>query len=307
PEGIETFMDRTAFEAGAVFLINRVKWHTTFEGPIESGITKMAAIGLGKLAGAGNYHTHAVRLGLSGVILAVGRQVLASGKVIGGLAVLEDAHHATAQVTALRAEEFLREEPKLLEQARSWTARILFDDVDVLIVDEIGKHISGVGMDSKIINRHPWGGVNPWPWAARIARIYVRDLSRLSYGNAVGMGMADVISERLYQKIDWAATRINAVTASNLFAIRTPLRVATDREALDILAATAGRIERSEVTVVRIRNTLELERILASENLLDTVRGRTDIERVGEPVEWDFDAAGNLAGGFERALEICYT
>jgi hypothetical protein len=299
-EGIETFMDRTAYEAGAVFLINRVKWHTTFEAPIESGLTKMAGIGLGKLAGAGNYHRHAVKMGLGNMVRAVGRHVLASGKVIGGLAVLEDAHHGTAQVTALRAEQLETEEPKLLDLSRSWTARILFDDVDALIVDEMGKQISGVGMDSKIVNRHPYGGVNPWPWAARITRIYVRSLSPQSYGNAVGIGMADLISERLYESIDWTATRVNALTASNLSAIRTPLRVATDREALDILAATVGRRDASEVTVVWIRNTLELGRILASENLVDSARGRADIERAGEPVDWEFDGAGNLAGGYER-------
>jgi hypothetical protein len=114
------------------------------------------------------------------------------------------------------------------------------------------------------------------------------------------MGMADLISERLYQNIDWTATRVNAVTASNLSAIRTPLRVKTDREALELLAAIVGRRDPSEVTIVWIRNTLELGRILASENLVESVRGRADIERAGEPVEWEFDATGDLAGGYER-------
>ena len=307
-EGIEVFMDRKAYEADAVFLVNRVKWHTSFEAPVESGVMKMAAVGLGKLEGAKSYHRHGVRLGLGNVIRSVGRHVIASGKVLGGLAVIEDAYHSTGQVTALTAAELDTHEPKLLELARSWTARILFDEVDVLIVDEIGKQISGVGMDSKIVNRHPYGGYNPWPWAARVTRIYLRDISSESYGNAIGIGMADVISERLYRSIDWHATRVNALTATNFACIRTPIRAATDREALELLAPAVGRENPSEVTVVWIKNTLEMGRILASENLLAAARGRNDIEQAGAPVEWEFDGEGNLAGGYERfAAEICYT
>jgi hypothetical protein len=155
-------------------------------------------------------------------------------------------------------------------------------------------------MDSKIINRHPYGGVNPWPWAARVTRIYVRDISSESYGNAIGIGMADLISERLYRSIDWKATRINALTSTNFASIRTPIRAATDREALELLAAAVGRDNPRDVTLVWIRNTLEMARILASENLLEGARGRSDIERAGEPVAWEFDAEGNLAGGYER-------
>jgi hypothetical protein len=300
PEGIETYFDRNAFESDGVFLVNRVKWHTTFDAPIESGLLKMAAIGLGKLQGATNYHRHAVRLGLGEAIRSAGRHVLASGKIIGGLAVLEDAHHDTAKVEAVTAARLEQEEEHLLALTRSWMARILFDEVDILIVEEIGKHISGVGMDSKVVNRHPWGGVNPWPWAPRILRIYVRDLSPLSYGNAVGIGMADMISERVHEKIDWKVTKVNALAASNLFAVRTPLRAQTDREALEVLSKAVGRSDASEVTCVWVRNTLELSHLVATENLLPAVRGRNDIEAIGAPCDWEFDGDGNLAGGFDR-------
>ncbi|MDQ2901185.1 MAG: hypothetical protein M3Y07_15515 [Acidobacteriota bacterium] len=296
PDGIETYFDRNALGSDGVFVVNRVKWHTTFDAPIESGLLKMASIGLGKLQGATNYHRHGVRLGLGAVIRSVGRHVLASGKVIGGLAILEDAHHATAKVAALSAAGMEEEEEKLLALNRSWMARLLFDDIDILIVDETGKHISGVGMDSKVVNRHPYGAVNPWPWAPRIRRIYVRDLSSLSYGNAVGVGLADVISDRFYEKIDWNATKVNAMASSNLLTIKTPIRTATDKEAIEVLAAVVGRADSSEVTFAWIRNTLELSNIVISENLLASANPAGDVEVTGPAVEWPFDAAGNLTG-----------
>jgi hypothetical protein len=303
PDGLPVFMDRMAFESDAVFLVNRVKWHTTFDAPIQSGLVKMAAIGLGKLQGATHYHRYAVRLGLGPVIRSVGRHVLQSGKILGGLAILEDAHHATAKVVALPAAEIEAGEEKLLAEALSWMPRILFDSVDILIVDEVGKHISGVGMDSKVVNRHPYGGVNPWSWAPRILRIYVRDLAPLSYGNAVGIGMADMISERLFSKIDWHATRVNALAASNTAACRVPLRAQSDREALDTLATLVGRDSLADVTCVWIHNTLELSRFLATENLLqaDLPAG---VARAGDARPWPFDQTGNLDPSFFESPQL---
>lgn len=287
-EGIETYVDRTAFESDGIFLVNRIKWHTTFDAPIESGVMKMAAIGLGKLRGATNYHRHAVRLGFGTVITSAGRHIIASGKLMGGLGVMEDAHHETAKVVAMRAEDIEAEEQKLLEEVRSWMARILFDEVDVLIVNEIGKHISGVGMDSKVVNRHPYGGANVWTWAPAIRRIYARSLSPLSYGNAVGIGLADVISESLYDAIDWNATRVNAMAASNLTAIKTPLRAATDREAFEILTSVVGRKNPADVTMVWIKNTLELAHIRVTENLL--AKAPACVERAGDPIPFPFES-----------------
>ena len=301
PEGFDVFMDRQAFESDGAFLVNRVKWHTTFEAPIESGLVKMAAIGLGKLHGAASSHKYAVRAGFGPVIRAVGRYALGSGKILGGLAVLEDADHATGKVAALHAAEIETEEERLLEQVRTWMARILFPEVDVLIVDEIGKHISGVGMDSKVINRHPYGGPNLWPWAPKVTRVYVRTLSPQSHGNSVGIGMADMISERLFADIDWKVTKVNAFTASNLAAIRTPVRAASDQEAFEILGRVIGRGRPEEMTAVWIRNTLELTQILATETLL-TDDAPAGVTPTGAPKAWDYDEAGNLLGGFDRYL-----
>ncbi len=163
PEGIETFMDRNAFESDGVMLVGRVKWHTDFSGKIESGLYKMMAIGLGKFAGAQRYHTHAYRMGLEQVIRSVGRQVLTSGKILGGLAILEDANHNTAKLEAVPVENMERREEELQALAKSWMGRIPVRQLDILIVDEIGKNISGAGMDTKVINRSIQCHYNPWP------------------------------------------------------------------------------------------------------------------------------------------------
>jgi hypothetical protein len=290
PDGIDVAIDRSAAESDGIVLINRIKWHTTFEAPVESGLMKMAAIGLGKLYGAQEYHRHIVRRGFYEVIRSVGRHVIASGRILGGVGILEDAHHATSEIAVMRADRIEAEETELLARVKSWMAKLPFPEIDILIVDEIGKHIAGVGMDSKVINRHPYGAANPWTWLPRIYRVYVRSLSPKSLGNANGLGMADMISDRLYDAIDWNSTKVNALTANNLPAIRTPLRARSDREALEVLAAAVGRRDPSEVTCVWIRNTLELAEFRATGNLpLD------GLEVLGEPVEWAFDDLGSLS------------
>jgi len=293
PDGIEAFMDRNAFESDGVMLVGRVKWHTDFAGEIESGLFKMMAIGLGKFAGAQRYHTYAYKLGLEHVIRTVGRQVLASGKILGGLAILEDANHNTAQVTAVPVEEMERREEELLRVVKSWMGRIP-TDLDVLILDEIGKNISGAGMDTKVVNRGVHGQYNPWPDAPRIERIFIRGLSDLSYGNGVGLGMADVVSDRLLGKIDWNPTRINSLTASTPAAIRTPLHFPTDRECVERIAPTVGKHDLREVTYGWIRNSLELGLLAMSENLRPQIEKNRNLEVLGAPRPMEFEAGGNL-------------
>jgi len=293
PDGIEAFMDRNAFESDGVMLVGRVKWHTDFAGNIESGLFKMMAIGLGKFAGAQRYHTYAYKLGLEHVIRTVGRQVLASGKILGGLAILEDANHNTAQVTAVPVEEMERREEELLRLVKSWMGRIP-TDLDVLILDEIGKNISGAGMDTKVVNRGVHGQYNPWPDAPRIERIFIRGLSDLSYGNGVGLGMADVVSDRLLGRIDWNPTRINSLTASTPAAIRTPLHFPTDRECVERIAPTVGKHDLREVTYGWIRNSLELGLLAMSENLRPQIEKNRNLEVLGAPRPMEFEASGNL-------------
>jgi len=294
PEGIEAFMDRRAFESDGVMMVSRVKWHTDFAGKLESGLFKMMAIGLGKFAGAQRYHTYGYKIGLERVIRSVGRQVLKSGKILGGLAILEDANHNTGRVEAVPVEKMEQREEELLELVRSWMGRIPAPELDILILDEIGKTISGAGMDTKVVNRSVQGAYNPWPNTPRIERIFLRDLSSLTYGNGVGLGMADVMHDRVLEKIDWIPTQINSLTASTPAAIRTPVHFPTDRECLERIAPTVGKLEPEEITLGWIRNTMELSRLALSENLLPEIEKNPDLEILGPPQELPFDEQGNL-------------
>lgn len=292
-EGIEAFMDRNAFESDGVMLVGRVKWHTDFAGKIESGLFKMMAIGLGKFHGAQRYHTYAYNLGLEHVIRSVGRQVLKSGKILGGLAILEDANHNTAQLTAVPVEQMEQKEEELLALVKSWMGHIPVS-AHILILDQIGKPISGAGFDTKVANRGVNGEYNPWPNTPKFDRLFIRDLHPNSYGNSVGLGMADVVSDRLLKKVDWTPTQINSLTASSPAAVRTPLHYATDRECLERFAPTVGLIDLSEIRICWIRNTLELNPVLLSENMLEEVKTNPLIEIISQPKPMPFDAAGNL-------------
>jgi hypothetical protein len=300
-EGIEAFMDKLAFESGGVFLVGRVKWHTDFAGSIESGLFKMMAIGLGKFAGAQCYHNYAYRLGLEHVITTVGRQVLASGKILGGLAILEDASHNTAKLDAVPVEAMEQRERENLALVKSWMAKIPAD-LDILIMDEIGKNISGAGLDTKVANRGVNGEYNPWPDTPRIQRVFVRNLSELTYNSGVGIGMADVTTDRLVKRIDWEPTMINSLTANTPAAIRTPIHFPTDRECLERFVPTVGKLDLSEVTLGWIRNTMELGRLGLSEQLRPVVERnpQLEIESIGE---FDFDGDDNLVSPFLPAEE----
>ncbi|HYO81933.1 MAG TPA: hypothetical protein VES20_11055 [Bryobacteraceae bacterium] len=290
--GIEAFMDQSAYDSDGVMLIGRVKWHTDFAGTLESGLFKMMAIGLGKFAGAKQYHTHAYNHGLEHVITSVGRQVLGSGKILGGLAILEDAYHQTAHLEAIPVERVEARERELLQLVKSWMPRVPCA-IDVLIVDEMGKNFSGAGMDSKVINRGVNGEFNPWDTAPVIRRVYVRGLSEHSYGNAVGLGMADAIHSRMLPQIDWRPTRINALTASATAAMRTPADFGSDVEALATLWSTVGKFAVGEVRLGWIPNTLDLGTLAVTANVRDDLDGSA-IDILSGPEDWPWSANGNL-------------
>lgn len=296
PEDIDTFMDKNAYEADGVFLVGRVKWHTDFTGDLESGLFKMMAIGLGKFAGARRYHTYAYRMGLEKMIRSVGAKVFHSGKMLGGLAIQEGAHHETAGLVAVSAAHGLKamieKEEALLRQVKSWKANLPVAELDVLIVDEIGKNISGAGMDTKVINRSVTGQPNPFSDVPIVHRIYARGLSDLSYHSAVGIGLADVIHDRLLNEVDWNPTYINSLTASTPACVRTPIHFPTDRDALEVIAPTVGKLDLSEVNYCWIRNTLELGEMALSANLIPQLAD--NVEVLTEPFELAFAADGDL-------------
>ncbi len=293
-DGIEAFMDKVAHESDGVMLIGRVKWHTDFAGRIESGLFKMMAIGLGKFAGAQRYHAYAYKLGLEYVIRSIGRQVLKSGKILGGLAILEDALHHTAKLDAVPVNIMEKREEENLALVKSWMARIPVPELDILILDEIGKNISGAGLDTKVANRSVIGEYNPWNNAPKVERLFVRNLSELTYNSGVGLGMADIVTDRLVNRIDWAPTLINSLTANTPAAIRTPIHFKTDRECLDRIWPTVGKLDARQITIGWLRNTMELEYLALTENLRPVIESNPSLKIIGKPGELPFDAEGNL-------------
>jgi hypothetical protein len=295
-EGIEVFLDRGGFDSDGIFLLPRIKWHTDFDGKLESGFFKMMAIGLGKFAGAQQYHAFAYRIGLEQVIRSAGAKVFESGKVLGCLAIQEGPHHETAGLVALSSAKGLNavvaQEEKLLAEVKSWAARLPVDEVDVLIVDEIGKNISGAGMDTKIINRSVIGEYNPWPNAPKVHRLYARALSELTHHSGVGLGMADVVHDRLVDSVNWTPTYINSLTATTPAAVRTPIHFPSDRECLMRIAATVGKTDLRTVTFCRIHNTMELIHLAVSENLIPSLSATAHV--ISDPFEIEFDSEGNL-------------
>jgi hypothetical protein len=294
PDGIPVVMDRLAWRSGRVFLLGRVKWHTDFSGRLESGLFKMMAIGLGKLAGAQRYHAAAWRMGLEQVILSVGRHLLASDRILGGLAILEDEHHQTAQLSALRSEEMEEGEAELLRIVKDWMPCLPPGRYDLLMLNLMGKDISGSGMDTKIINRSVYGPVNPWPFAPHFDRIYVRDLSPASYGNAIGMGMADVVHARLLRKVKRRPTYVNSLTSCSLPCIATPISFKSDRKVFESIWRTTGRSSAADLRIAWARNTQDLTILALSANLGTEIAANPLLEVLSGPRPLEFDPRGDL-------------
>jgi hypothetical protein len=222
--------------------------------------------------------------------------MLASGKVIGGLAIVEDAHHRTAKLEAVPADGMEQREEAILALAKSWMPTLPCD-LDVLIVDEMGKNISGTGMDAKVVNRGPACEYDAWPSLPSVRRIFVRDLHPATHGNALGIGLADVTTDRLVRDIDWEPTRVNALSSGIPSRIRVPAHFPSDRECLAWVAATVGRINGEDVTYGWIRNTLALDRLATSGNLRTVVAAQPRAEIEGE-IDVAWDASGNLVSPF---------
>jgi hypothetical protein len=230
------------------------------------------------------------------MIRSVGKSIFDTGKILGGLAIQEGAHHETAGLTAVTSSKGLAamvaHEEALLAEVKSWMAKLPAREIDILIVDEIGKDISGAGMDTKVINRSVQAQYNPWPNTPIVERIYARGISKNSYHSAVGLGMADMVHDRLVNDVDWKPTYINSLTASTPACIRTPIHYPSDLEGLTNLAATVGKLDLSTVTYCRIVNTLQLIDVTVSENLLPFLY--PNASAASEPFDLTFDADGNL-------------
>lgn len=261
------FMDRIAWESDAVFLVNRIKPHTDFHGRYESGLMKMMVIGLGKERQASIMHRYGVR-GLRDLMPKAAHAVLQTGKVIGGLAVVENALDQTAIIESMHARDIPEREPVLLEKAGKMMPSLPFDSLDILVLDQIGKDISGTGMDTNVVGRIRIPG-EPEPISPRISRIVVSDLSAASDGNATGMGLADIVCRRLASKIDHEATLTNIITSGFLERGKLPVVVPNDRAAIHLAIRSLALHPHRIPAIARFRNTLQLEYFMASQSLLD--------------------------------------
>ena len=291
--GLPVFLDRLAAEADYVVPLNRIKAHTDFNGSIESGLMKMMVIGLGKQKGANLYHRAFFQYGFENVITAVGGFMLDTGRIAFGIGLLENAHEQTAKAVAMPASQLLQTERQLLVEAKSLMGRLPFDELDLLIVDWVGKNISGTGMDTNVIGRM-MQNFEPEPAKPAILRIFVRDLTEESDGNATGIGLADFTTTRLVNQIDRRATYMNGITALGPQKSKIPFYYDTDKEAISVALDTIGLTAPEDARVIRIESTLRLTELDISEALLADAKLHSSLKVIGEPEPFDFDAAGNL-------------
>ena len=299
PQGtvpVPLYFDRQASQAYGTILINRVKPHTDFHGPYESGLMKMIVIGLGKQVQALAIHDRGV-VGLREIIPQAARQVLQQGRILIGVALVENAYDETQLVRAIPAAEIPEREPELLALARRSMPRLPLEELDVLVIDWFGKDISGAGLDPNIIGRLMIRG-QPEPPSPRIGSIVLGDLTPGSHGNAVGLGLADIMLRRAYDQIDWSATYQNLFTSSFLERGRTPVVVNTDQEAMLYALRGAGVIQPQDGRVIRIRDTLHLSELYVSRPVVEGIHSQGNIEVIrslGEP----FDSSGRYQQLFQ--------
>ena len=290
--GLPVYVSREAAEADGILAINRVKPHTSFHGPYESGLMKMLAVGMGRDKGASMVH----RLGWNSMvesITSIGGAVLQLLPVIGGLAIVENAYEETALVKGLPGPEIPESETQLLELAKGYMPFLPIAHADLCVVREMGKNYSGTGMDTNVIGRLRLQGI-PEPAKPAIQFLAVLDLSEASHGNATGIGLADFTTERLVEKIDYEATYLNCLTSGGPIRAAVPMTLADDK-ALFEAARQALKPERiNEVRLLIVENTLHLQELCLSEVLLEEVEAREDVEAVGEPFPLEFDSGGHL-------------
>ena len=290
PDGMPIYADRYASEADAIILCGRVKAHTAFRGPFESGILKMAVIGMGKQKGAETVHRNGFSE-LGTMLPEIGRVVLENTPVIGAVALVENAFDQTCIVKGMLKEEIFEEEPKLLLESKKRLGKIYFDNIDVLVVDRIGKDISGDGMDPNITGRFAVPYIHE---GIQVQHIAVLDLTEETHGNANGIGLADVTTRRLVEKVDVDCTYPNVVTSTVLCTPKIPLFTHSDKACIQIALRTCNYIDRESPRIVHIRDTMHLEEIEISEGMKKEAEESEHIEILGEPMPWGFDENGNL-------------
>ncbi|KYH26314.1 hypothetical protein HAPAU_14110 [Halalkalicoccus paucihalophilus] len=290
--GRPVYVAEDALAMDAVILANRIKPHTDFHGPVESGLCKMAVIGLGKHRGAESLHNAGLASDFSEVIQERAELILEESPVIGGIGLIEDAADRATHIEGVAAERITEREPELLDIAREELPTLPVDDLDVLILDEMGKDVSGTGMDTNVIGRVLFHGEDE-PDSPRITRIYARSLTPASHGNGVGVGLADFVHRSVVDELNLEDMYVNIVTSGETTRARIPLLVPDDLTALVLACSTTGVAGPSELRVARIENTMEPDDLLVSEPVARELEGREDVS-VGEPEPLGFED-GTLA------------
>ncbi len=293
-EGFPVHFDRHAFGADHVIVVGRIKPHTGFVGDIESGLMKMMLIGLGKHSGAKIYHRAIMNYSFGQILRSVAREVLAKCRIAAGVAIVENAFDETAKIEAIAPQHFEDREKELLVLAKAWIPRLPFPVCDLLLVDQIGKNISGAGMDTNVIGRKYNDHVaweHEWP---KVKRIAIRDLTEETHGNGTGVGISEFCRSRVIEKLDQKITRINCLTGGHPTAAMLPLDYATDREILDAALPTIGLTPPENAKLMWIHNTLEVAELECSEVYYEEAQTRADLTILTEPRPLPFDEVGNL-------------
>jgi hypothetical protein len=290
PNGLPVPMDRIAFEADGIVVLNRVKAHTSFSGPVESGLMKMVAIGLGKQNGADACHSQGY-VHMARNVIDMAKYKLERAPFLFGIATIENGYDRICKVSAVLPSSMHEEEIQLLLESKSNMPSILFTPLDVLVVDQMGKEFSGTGMDPNITGR----AATPYVKTSQsVSKMVVLDLTARSHGNAAGLGLADLCTRRLFEKIDYEATYANVITSTVLLGAKIPVMMPNDRLAIQTAVKTCNVAQPDHVRLVRIPNTLHLEHIEISEGLLEEADRHSQVEILGAARDWNFDAEGNL-------------
>jgi len=285
---VPVYADRAAVEADHILIVNRIKEHTEYIGETESGIIKMAVVGFGRQLGAETMHQLAVNITYSNALGLIAASLFKNLKILGGVAILEDHFNRLRRVEAIRTGDIFSREPQLLEESKLYKATLPFEELDILVIDEIGKEISGAGMDTKVVGRI----MNVYEKECetpRITRIVVRDLSEASNGNALGIGLADFTTTRVAEKTDFYATMTNCVTAVAPEKGRMPLAFTTDREALDAALKTIGIWSPDRIRMAWISDTKNLEWLAVSSALHESFK-----DEKKDLFDLPYDTEGNL-------------
>jgi hypothetical protein len=291
-DGMPVYVDKLAAAADAIVVIPRIKPHTNFRAPIESGIVKMLTIGMGKIIGATTLHTYGMDM-FGALLPDTAKLIMAKKNILFGVAMVENAADETAIIEIVPSEQILEREPVLLARAKELMPRLQFDEIDVLVVEKIGKNISGSGMDPNITGRNC--RTIEWNMKPYVKKIAVLGLTPETHGNATGIGGADVTTMKLYKEFDVAKTYANVITSTYLDGCVIPIVMNTDEEAIRLAVKTVVRVKPQDTKIVRIANTLEIMDIHVSEPMLPYIKANPSMfEIVGQPEPMKFDAKGNL-------------